>query len=275
MNTLRSNRLVTGVDQTFTVTAQIQNHSAVVSPGCTVSWQVETYEEQTAEVPSLTGGNTHEAVWRHSFSKPGVYSLSCQLRADDNLATDNRATVVIEVIEEVPVLVVEGAAGQAELQQDAFFLQAAMGWVNGEALEAHSVYRPVTVSPDQLEGMNLAGYRAVIIPNFTSLSERSVAELKAFAFNGGGVWIALGPRADIEMFNQYVFGHGDGLSPLAIDGIVAERSTDSAQRSMPRYESIRQQWLWRTMKSWTRVIFESVVDFASSHLHVTKMCRPC
>ncbi len=59
-----------------------------------------------------------------------------------------------------------------------------------------------------------------------------MAELKAFAFNGGGVWIALGPRADIEMFNQYVFAHSDGLSPLAIDGIVAEQNADSARRSM-------------------------------------------
>ena len=230
VNNVRSNRLVTGIGQTFTVTAQIQNHSTVDSAGCGVSWQVGSQEEHTAEVPSLTGGNTHEAVWRHSFSKPGVYSLSCQIKADDNLAPDNRATVVIEVIEEVPVLVVEGAAGQAELQQDSFFLQAAMGWVNGEAMDAHSVYRPVTVSPDQLEGMSLAGYRAVIVPNFTSLSEKSVAELKAFAFNGGGVWIALGPRADIEMFNQYVFAHGDGLSPLAIDGIVAEANSESSPK---------------------------------------------
>ncbi len=230
VNNVHSNRLVTGIGQTFTVTAQIQNHSAVDSAGCSVSWQVGSQEEHTAEVPSLTGGNTHEDVWRHSFSKPGVYSLSCQIKADDNLAPDNRATVVIEVIEEVPVLVVEGAAGQTELQQDSFFLQAAMGWVNGEAMEAHSVYRPVTVSPDQLEGMSLAGYRAVIVPNFTSLSERSVAELKAFAFNGGGVWIALGPRADIEMFNQYVFAHGDGLAPLAIDGIVAEANSESSPK---------------------------------------------
>jgi hypothetical protein len=230
VNALRANRLVTGIDQTFTVTAQIQNHSAVDSQGCAVSWQIGTHEEQTAEVPSLTGGNTHEAVWRHSFSKPGVYSLSCQLKADDILVPDNRATVVIAVVEEVPVLVVESNGGKAEMQQDAFFLQAAMGWINGEAMEAHSVYRPVTVSPDQLEGMSLGGYRAVIIPNFTTLSERSVAELKAFAFNGGGVWIAPGPRADIEMFNQYVFALGDGLSPLAIDGIVAEQSSDSAPK---------------------------------------------
>ena len=60
------------------MTAQIQNHSAVDSAGCSVSWQVGSEEEHTAEVPSLTGGNTHEAVWRHSFSKPGVYSLAVE-----------------------------------------------------------------------------------------------------------------------------------------------------------------------------------------------------
>lgn len=233
VNKLLSTRLVTGIGQTFTITAQIQNYSDVESGGCTVSWQVGTHEAQTADVPPLPAGNTHEAVWRYTFTKPGVYSLSCEIKSDDNLAADNRATVVIEAIEEIPVLVVEAAAGQAELQQDAFFLQAAMGWVNGEAMSQHSVYRPVTINPDQLEGTSLAGYRAVIIPNFTVLSERIVNELKTFAFNGGGVWVALGPRADIEMFNQYMFAAGDGLSPVAIDGIVAEASASSSPTINP------------------------------------------
>ncbi len=89
------------------------------------------------------------------FSKRVFIRCHVSSRRMTILPRNNRATVVIEVIEEVPVLVVEGAAGQAELQQDAFFLQAAMGWMNGEAMEAHSVYRPVVVSPEQLEGMSL------------------------------------------------------------------------------------------------------------------------
>ncbi len=228
VNSVRSNWLVTGIGQTFTVTAQIQNHSSVESASCSLEWFVGGKSEQTAQVPALPGGNTHEAVWRTSFDKPGVYAVSCQINPNDNLTPDNRATVVIEAIEEVPVLVVESAPGQAELQQDAFFLQAAMGWVNGEAMDQHSVYRPVTITPEQLEGTSLSSYRAVIVPNFTSLTEQAVAELKAYAYNGGGVWVALGPRADIEMFNQYFFAHGDGLSPVAIDGIVAEANADSS-----------------------------------------------
>jgi hypothetical protein len=230
VNTVQSSRLVTGVGQSFTLTAQIQNHSDVESAGCGLVWETGSTELHTEDVPSLIGGNTHEAVWRHAFSKPGVYSLTCRINADDCLEPDNHATVVVEVIEEVPVLVVDGAMGQAELQQDAFFLQAAMGWINGEALESHSVYRPVTVGPDDLEQINLAEFRAVIIPNFTAITEAAIQRLKAYATNGGGVWIALGPRTEIEMFNQHVFAHGDGLSPLAIDGIVAEANAQSSPR---------------------------------------------
>lgn len=193
-----------------------------------MEWFVGSKAEQTAQVPALPQGNTHEAVWRTSFEKPGVYAISCQIKADDNLAPDNRATVVIESVEEIPVLVVEGSAGQAEMQQDSFFLQAAMGWVDGEAMDEHSVYRPVTISPEQLEETSLNSYRAVIVPNFTNLSEKAVAELRAYAFNGGGVWVALGPRADIEMFNQYLFAQGDGLSPVAIEGIVSEAKAESS-----------------------------------------------
>lgn len=96
-------------------------------------------------------------MWRHSFPKPGVYSLSCQIRADDDLSPDNRATVVIEVIEEVPVLVVEGAAGQSELQQDSFFLQAAMGWVNGEAMDASVLTIGTDPRSTRLDSSNRVG----------------------------------------------------------------------------------------------------------------------
>ncbi len=40
--------------------------------------------------------------------------------------------------------------------------------------------------------------------------------------NGGGVWIAMGPRGDVEHFNQSIYAAGDGLSALAIEGIVSE-----------------------------------------------------
>lgn len=227
INALKSSRLLAGVGQSFSLTAHVQNYSTVETASCPLRWIVAGREETQAEVPSLPPGDTHEATWRHAFTRPGVFSVSCEIVGDgarpvDDLTPDNRATVVVEVRDEIPVLVVEAATGQPELQQDAYFLQTAMGWVNGEALEQHSVFRPVLVKPEDMASIPLADFRAVVIPNFTQLTPETIDRLKLFAMNGGGVWIAMGPRGDVELFNQHLFAAGDGLSPLAIEGIVTE-----------------------------------------------------
>ena len=227
VNFLKSSKVLAGVDQSFTLTAQIQNYAAAESSECRLKWTIAGQEIGVSDIPSLPSGNTHEATFRHTFERPGVYSVSCELtdegaRAIDDLAPDNQAAVVIEVREEVPVLIVESASEQPEVLRDSFFVQTAMGWIDGEALEQHSVFRPVIVAPEDLESIALAEFRAVIVPSLTQLSQPVVDRLKAFALNGGGIWIAMGPRADVEMFNQYLFDAGDGLSLLAVDGIVAE-----------------------------------------------------
>lgn len=227
ISTLRSSRVLAGVGQSFTLTAQVENYSSTESAACRLRWMVSGREQAATEVPSLPAGHSHEAVWRNAFTQPGVFSVSCEVVSDtaqrlDDLEPDNRATVVVEVREEIPILVVESAAGQTALQQDSYFLQAAMGWVNGEALEQHSVFRPVIVAPEELDSISLTEFRAVVFPNFTQLGPATVDRLRAFAMNGGGLWIAMGPRGDVEMFNQHLFAAGDGLSALGIDGIASE-----------------------------------------------------
>ena len=227
INAIQSSRVLTGVGQSFSLTAHVQNYSKAESAGCRLRWLVSGREENLSDVPSLPPGNTHEVAWRHTLTRPGVFSVSCELVGDsaklpDDLEPDNRASVVIEVRNEIPVLVVESATGQAELQQDSFFLQAAMGWVNGTALEEHSVFRPVVVAPEDLISIGLSEYRAVVIPNFTQLDPVAVDRLRAFVMNGGGLWIAMGPRGDVEMFNQHLFAAGEGLAALGIEGIVSE-----------------------------------------------------
>jgi hypothetical protein len=227
INFLKSSRVLAGIDQSFTLTAQIQNYADVESSDVRLKWTIDGREIGVSDVPTLPSGNTHEATWRHAFDRPGVYALSCKLADDteksiDDLAADNDASVVIEVRDEVPVLVIESASEQPEILQDSFFVQTAMGWIEGEAMEQHGVFRPVIVGPEDVETIALAEFRAVIVPNFIQFSPAAVDRLKAFTMNGGGIWIAMGPRADIEMFNQYLFDAGDGLSSLAIDGIVSE-----------------------------------------------------
>ncbi|MGZ0174978.1 MAG: beta-galactosidase trimerization domain-containing protein [Planctomycetales bacterium] len=89
------------------------------------------------------------------------------------------------------------------------------------------------MEPGRLERTDLQQYRAVVIPNLTVLSEEIVTKLRDYVSSGGGLWIGLGARTDVESFNQHFFADGDGLSPLAIDRIIDERPsiTDAEKQS--------------------------------------------
>jgi hypothetical protein len=234
LGNLQTSRTVVGVNQPFRLTAHVHNYGPISAASCTAAWSVGQAKLHESQVPGLPAGAEHDMVWRHSFSEPGVYAISCRLNADDQLVPDNQATVVVEVIEQAPVLVVENAAHLAEIQQDSFFLQAALGWIDGEPLDEKAIYAPTLIEPEELAQTDLKPYRAVVIPNYIDLTKDAVDQLQKFVFDGGGLWLALGPRTDVEAFNQFLFGDGAGLAPLAIDGLVDEEVAAGSNGDAPK-----------------------------------------
>src|SRR5690606_11156632 len=122
----------------------------------------------------------------------------------------------------------------AEMHQDAFFVQAALGWIGGRPLPDRGAHKPTLVGSDRLERMDLSGCHALLEPNLTSLSETTVRKLKDFVTQGGGLWFALGPRTDVDAFNRFLFADGDGLAPLAIDGPEVESGLAGEDVDHPR-----------------------------------------
>jgi hypothetical protein len=227
VSSFRSSRTVVGVNQPFRLTARVHNYGQTPALSCTAAWTIAHEEVHESQVPELQPGAEHDVVCRHSVSKPGVYAVKCRLDADDQLVPDNLATVVVEVIEKAPVLVVESGADLADIQQDSFFLQAALGWIDGDLPAEKAIYAPTLIEPAELAQADLKRYRIVVIPNYTGLEKDMVNQLQQFVFDGGGLWIALGPRTDPAAFNQQLFADGAGLAPLAIEGIVDESAMQS------------------------------------------------
>lgn len=229
VDVLRSSSTVVGVGQTFSLTAHVRNHSQTQAAACILRWQVGDEVVHQSQIPALGAGKSHDLVWSHSFSKVGVYHLSCSLEAGDDLQPDNQNAVIIEVVEKTPVVVLEGAADQAVVQRDAFFVQAALGWLDGGPLDNHGVHVPQVMDAERLKRMDLRGFHAVVVPNLTRFDEELTAKLRDFVSAGGGLWIALGPRTDVEAFNQLLFADGDGLSALAIDKMVEVKPETNGQ----------------------------------------------
>ncbi len=230
LDEIRASRLVVGVRQPVEVTARIQNYARESSVAGRFAWQVNGELQEAGEFPAIGGGDTRDLLWKHAFPRTGVYAISCRLDADDPLPPDNQATVVVEVIDRIPILLVEGAGHLAEIQRDAYFVQAALGRIEGEDDgDWRAVFEPDTISPERLETIDFAGYRAVVIPNMTELTAAAVERLQTFVSDGGGLWLALGPRTDLDFFNQHFFRDGDGLAPLRISAAVAELAGDPEQ----------------------------------------------
>lgn len=238
VNGIRSSRIVAGVSQPITLVAQLQNHGATASAACSAKWRIGEDNLYESQVPALDGGAVHDVMWKHSFAETGVYAITCRVDTDDGLAPDNEATVVVEIVDEVPVLVVEGAGDLAEIQQDAYFVQAALGWIHGEPLETRAVHVPTLVDPERLGQADLTDQRAVVIPNLTRIGDEAIPRLEEFVKDGGGLWIALGPRTDVEAFNQRFFADGNGLAPLAIDELVDESDLPVGADGQPQRTTV-------------------------------------
>lgn len=228
VNLIYSSRTQVGQQQPISLAAQIQNHGSVASAPCSVRWFISGKEQFQSDVPSLPPSSTHEVLWKHSFSTLGVFSISAEVTAVDALPSDNQESLIVEVVDRIPVLVVESSPNAAEILQDSFFVQAALGWVDGEPLPTQGVYVPSLVTPEQLERTEFGEYRAIVIPNLAELPESVLRNLHSFVSDGGGLWVALGPRTDVERFNQFFFADSDGLAALPIDRVIDE--ADSQQQ---------------------------------------------
>jgi hypothetical protein len=232
VNEIHCSRTQVGLQQSVSLAARIQNHGGQPSAPCELRWLIAGDEPARSEIPALAAGAIHEVLWKQAFSTLGVFALSAEVTGLDVLPPDNHDTLIVEVVDRIPVLVVEASPNAADVLQDGFFFQAALGWVNGEPLPTQGVYVPTVVTPEQLERTELDEYRAIVIPNFAELSTRTLRSLHRFVFDGGGLWLALGPRTDVERFNQHLFADSDGLAPLPLDQIVDEAESEQRKTTI-------------------------------------------
>ncbi len=224
------NMAVTGIEASHTqvgvreeVTIRVEVRNVGEAPSDAMRLQTfsngEPLEEQ--EIPALDAGETTSLQWTWQAAEPGAYALSCRLLADDQLTRDNEDAVIVEVVGEIPVLVVEPPPGYRQRISESAFFTAALGY-EGETPRAawHSVFAPHPISVDDLENTSLSEYRAIVFTDLQPLVSDSVERLREFVERGGGLWVALGRRTDREAFNAAWHDDGGGLSPLRLDDIV-------------------------------------------------------
>lgn len=212
-------RAVIGPDRPVGIDVVIANAGTMpIRPG-TVELRVDGEMAGRNEVRREIPVNAVERLrFLCRFEKPGRHRLDVRLGADDDRPGNNGAVRAVEVLDRLPVLLVDGAPMERFFRGAAGFLRVALtpeadglsGSTNPPLIrtEVKSV-RDLAQVPD------LSVYNAIVLANVARLSDPVAVRLAAYVAGGGGLLVAPGERAEPAFYNGWRTGTG-GLVPPAL-----------------------------------------------------------
>ena len=206
------------VGEPFAVTARVRNTGDVPREATVLKWDLDGQPSGESQVAALEPGQSSDVVFETACDEPGVFSVSGRLVREDDLPGDNAASLVVESLDRLPILV---CRSEAELERPASqpdFLKAALGRgpEGSHGDYSSSVFDPTFVGIDALASSDLSQYRCIVLEDVLPKSADVVDRLFDFTARGGGLWLILGENVTAEQFNAVVFRDGSGLVPLAL-----------------------------------------------------------
>ncbi len=223
---LEASRQLARPEKRVEFSARVTNLGETASEKAVVEWLIDEKVFHTNELRSLAPQEATRLAAQLTQKEPGNFAITCRLQAEDQIALDNRASVVIEVSDQLPILVVHALdAEDSEKSADRLF-SAALGYAEGKAQDWHAVYQPEFASVSQLAKKTLTKYRAVVMLSMSELPAETHERLQAFVRNGGGLWVALGDLVDRDTFNRFWYDDGGGLSPVSLETLVSVEDTN-------------------------------------------------
>ncbi len=162
--------------------------------------------------------------YQHRFDKEGQHVVSFQLDVDsanDALTADNLQHIAIDVVKELPILLVDG---DKKLSQDSssFFLQRAL---SATRAVPSTMLKPAAILPTRTDVDRPA---VVVLCDIPRLEPAAVEAIDQFLANGGGLLVVAGERAASEktFYDEQLYRQGQGWLPARL------REVGSAQNGV-------------------------------------------
>ncbi len=214
---IKTSRQLVRPGEPVELSAQVANTGETVSDSTSVEWLVDDHVFATSDLPPLAPQESKPLTAQLRHSESGHVAVTCRILGEDQIALDQQTTVVVEISDQLPILVVDDSDDQNSSQPTDALFTAALGYDRKIPLPWHSVYRPEIIASDQLPETTLANYRAIVFLNLSDLPAGTEQRLQRFVRSGGGLWAALGDRVDRDSFNRHWYDEGDALSPVALE----------------------------------------------------------
>jgi hypothetical protein len=165
---------------------QVAIRGSVDVPAGGTARKVFTYSFPEAAAAPAGPGDGRPAAARPSGE------LTVALPADP-LPVDDARSVVVPVPRDARALVVNGDPSPRKLDDEAFFVEAALA-------SPASPARPTLVDADSLSRVRLADFGVVFLLNVRGLGAAKADELRRFVEEGGGLFVAVGDAVDPDVY---------------------------------------------------------------------------
>jgi hypothetical protein len=218
---LCAERALVPVGRKVAVRARVDHAGGHVAQGMRVQFAVDG--RVVAERPlKLEADSGRDVVFRYAFAEGGSHSVEVRVTGShDAFPLDDRRALSVDVLERVPVLLVEEKSGEG-LEGSLGFLQVALDPA-GDGSRLFDVDR---ISVGDLASRRLHDYRTVVIGEISALDAAAVAALERYVVAGGGLLVGLGGRTDVDHVNRFWARNGDGFLPCPLGEL---RSPEKAE----------------------------------------------
>jgi hypothetical protein len=168
---------------------------------------------------SIGPGQEVERPFEITFDTAGKHRVQVSLESDP-LEQDNFRYLAVEVPEENPVLIIDGAPGGEQ------------GTYIADALAADKSvtgFATVVDGPDHLRKSPLERFHLIYLVNVPELQADGLDALEKFVAAGGGLVWFMGDAVRPAYYNDKLFRDGTGLFPARLGGAPAHLPRDPSQ----------------------------------------------
>lgn len=253
---------VIGVERAVRINVTVRNFGANPVPASSLELHIEGKDGPLTEaVKEIAPGASQSASFEYRFEKPGPHVVTASFLASDDLMEDNTAVRVVNVVERLPVLIVDGAPAPSLDDSSSGFLAIALSLKEdlfnksagaqpaGAKKPLKSTIEPIVILPEELAGQkDLNVYRTIVLANVARLPDSSAKMIAQYVSAGGGLLILAGDRTNGDFYNGWSNQTGEPVCPA----------------KLPEKRKISPESIAMSLKSFTHPGIRSLIDAGES-----------
>ncbi|MEZ6105643.1 MAG: VWA domain-containing protein [Pirellulaceae bacterium] len=246
-----SRRLV-AVGQPTTLRIRIENSGSATLASSGLQVQFDAGDAASLEVPELPAGQSTQLELVCQFDQPGAHVVQVKWLGVDDLGDDDSRSLVVPVVDRLPVLLVDGSGASRFLEQATAFVEIALAPaiddVDGPsdpnlALERPFVEVTSIAAADLPPEIDFDDYEVVMLCDVPRLGSSIANRLRDYVVHGGGLIVAPGARADPSFYGEWSSQDGIPVLPGKLLERVIVREGETPSR--PAVESFAHAALTR------------------------------